>query len=196
MAEQTQKQTYTILVVDDDELTRNMYSERLEMEDEFDVITAVDGLDALDKLHGNKINLVFTGIVMPRMDGFKLIESMKEDVALSKTPVMISSHLGRQGDKERADELGVRQFIIRGETTPNDVVNIMRSELLAKRDQYKLRIAPDGPDYQSFLQSFFGLDCKHCDPEQQLPVTLTLANTDANHYTFSIKLDCDRCNQS
>ena len=195
MAEKQIKQTYTILVVDDDELTRSMYSERLEMEEEFDVITAIDGLDALDKLHGNKVHLVFTGIVMPRMDGFKLIESMKEDVALSKIPIMISSHLGRQGDKERADELSVRQFIVRGETTPNDVVNIIRSELLSKRDQYKLRICPDSPDYQVFLQSFFGLDCNHCSPEEQLPVTLTVETTAANHYTFSVKLDCDRCNQ-
>ncbi|MFB6225694.1 MAG: PleD family two-component system response regulator, partial [Candidatus Paceibacteria bacterium] len=87
---------YLILVVDDDELTRNMYVERFEQEREFRIRTASDGLEALQIMTEEEVpDLVFTGIIMPRMNGFDLIESMQDRVKLANIPVMISSHMGR-----------------------------------------------------------------------------------------------------
>jgi len=149
MTEENQK--YKILVIDDDTLTRQMYAERLEQEPNFEVVTAEDGLSGLDSMIKEKPDLVFTGIIMPRMDGFQLIESMKKDVNLSEIPVIISSHLGRQEDKDRAKQLGVENFIVRGENSPNYVVNLISSLLVTPNASFVLRITPDLYDYKLFM---------------------------------------------
>lgn len=121
-----------ILLVDDDVDTRSMYAEVFRMAG-FDVREANDGLEGLEMANQIIPNVVMTGIIMPRMDGFQFMEGMKKNVPTAAVPVAFISHLGRQEDEERARALGVKDFIVRDMTTPTEVVTRIKS-LLASSD--------------------------------------------------------------
>lgn len=110
-----------ILIVDDDVSVRDVYAEVLQNAG-FVVEKAGDGVEAIAAVSKAIPDLVFTGIIMPRMDGFSLAETLKKNVSTANVPVVFSSHLGRLEDKRRADELGARGFFILGMTSPNEVV--------------------------------------------------------------------------
>jgi len=187
---------YVILVVDDDELTREMYTERLEQEKEFRVRTADDGLEALQIMTEEETpDLVFTGIVMPRMNGFQLIESMQDRVQLAGIPVMISSHMGRQQDKDKADKLGIKHFIVRGQTTPNEVVDVMHNVLVKEGNTYIVRIDPEFGDYKAFVNDQFPTGaCSECKEEKKLPIELRLVAREPE-YHYAVNLRCDKCRE-
>ncbi len=109
-----------ILVADDDFEQRNLYVE-LFRDKGFSVISANDGLEALDKALKEKPDLIFTGIVMPRMDGFELIRNLRSNVATAKTPVVMFSHLGREEDRQKAMALSGVDFMVKGYDTPSAI---------------------------------------------------------------------------
>lgn len=100
----------TILVVDDSSTVRKFVSVSLSMQG-FQVVTACDGMDALEKLPSQKIDLVITDLNMPNMDGFELIKSLRESPAYKELPIVILTSLSDSLSKERSIELGVHSFL-------------------------------------------------------------------------------------
>ena len=99
-----------VMVVDDSITMRKVTTRVLERAD-FEVITAKDGLDALEKLQDSVPDLMLLDIEMPRMDGYELAIYMRNDLRLRKVPIiMITS---RTGDKhrQRALEIGVERYL-------------------------------------------------------------------------------------
>ncbi len=99
-----------VLVVDDSLTMRKVLSRVLERED-YEVVTANDGMDAIEKLQDITPDIILTDIEMPRMDGFEFARYVRDNPATLKTPlVMISS---RTADKHRnvAAEIGVNAFL-------------------------------------------------------------------------------------
>ncbi len=110
-----------ILVADDDFEQRDLYVE-LFREKGYDVIPANDGLEALDKALKEKPDLIFTGIVMPRMDGFELIRNLRTNVVTARTPVIMFSHLGREDDRAKAVGLSGVEFMVKGYDGPPKIL--------------------------------------------------------------------------
>lgn len=106
-----------ILVVDDDFEQRDLYVDLFE-ENGFDTISAVDGLEGLEKALAEKPDLVFSGIAMPRMDGYELIHNMRKNIVSAQTPVILFSHLGREEDRQKAASLPYVTFMIKGMEGP------------------------------------------------------------------------------
>ena len=131
-----------ILIVDDDKLLLGTYSSVFQAHG-FEVVTAENGEDALRILQKGTIpDIVFTGIMMPKMGGFELIEKMRADPKLVTIPIAVSSHRGLAEDKARAQALGISAFIVRGFTTPQEIVRQMEI-LLGLNRKFKISIAPD-----------------------------------------------------
>ena len=76
-----------ILVVDDSETMRDMASYTLENEG-YDVVVAVDGLDALEMIEQNNFDLIITDINMPKLDGIELIRNAREIPKLKGVPIL------------------------------------------------------------------------------------------------------------
>src|SRR3989344_8832442 len=96
------EQKRKILIVEDDEITVNIYSVKLKDEG-FDVLIASDGQEAWEMIQAGQIpDVIFTGIVMPRLDGVGLIEKLKTDPRLSSISVVMISHRNRLADRQRA----------------------------------------------------------------------------------------------
>jgi two-component system, chemotaxis family, chemotaxis protein CheY len=115
-----------ILLVDDDENIRTMYAE-IFVAAGFSVEEALDGADGLAKAVKNIPDLIFTGIDMPRMNGFAMIEALRKDPATAGIPIIMSSHRGRKEDETRAREMGVKDFIIFGMITPRQITERIKS---------------------------------------------------------------------
>jgi len=96
-----------ILIVEDDEITRKMYADVLR-EKGFEVSEAVDGLEGFDKAIKEKPDLIFTGIMMPKMDGFTVCEEIRKR---SDVPVIMLTALGSTEDLVRGFELGADDYI-------------------------------------------------------------------------------------
>jgi chemosensory pili system protein ChpA (sensor histidine kinase/response regulator) len=99
-----------VMVVDDSITMRKVTSRVLERH-EYEVSTAKDGVDALEKLHERVPDLMLLDIEMPRMDGYELATQMKADPRLRDVPIiMITS---RSGDKhrQRAFDIGVDRYL-------------------------------------------------------------------------------------
>lgn len=100
----------TILVVDDSATVRKFVSVSLSMQG-FNVITACDGMDALEKLPAQNVDLVITDLNMPHMDGFELIKSLRESPLYQDIPVIILTSLSDGASKERSEILGVHSYL-------------------------------------------------------------------------------------
>jgi len=99
---------YTILVVDDEELLRNLIVTFLSKLGH-SCVTAIDGVDALDKIKGNKIDAVVTDIRMPNMDGITL--TSKISIEYPELPVMIMTAFDEGDTAGLAITAGARDFI-------------------------------------------------------------------------------------
>jgi len=99
-----------VMVVDDSITMRKVTTRVLERAD-FDVATAKDGLDALEKLQDNVPDLMLLDIEMPRMDGYELATYMRNDPRMKQVPIiMITSRTGEK-HRQRALEIGVERYL-------------------------------------------------------------------------------------
>ncbi|HEX2987408.1 MAG TPA: response regulator, partial [Chloroflexota bacterium] len=102
-----------VLVVDDSAITRELERSILATAG-YDVETAVDGQDALDRLHSREYALVVADVEMPRLDGFGLAGAIRSDPSLEKLPVVIVSSRESDEDRRRGMELGVQAYVGKG----------------------------------------------------------------------------------
>jgi two-component system chemotaxis response regulator CheY len=101
-----------ILVVDDSATVRKFVSVSLSMQG-FSVVSASDGMDALEKLPREKVDLVITDLNMPNMDGFEFIRTLRENPAYRDLPVIILSSLGDNVSRETGSRLGVSSYVVK-----------------------------------------------------------------------------------
>jgi len=127
---------YKILVVDDDDIIREAYQQVFQ-EKGFETAGAKDGVEGIDIATKEKFDVILTGIIMPRMDGFKLVSALRENVDTKDIPIAIISHLGREEDRRNAKEMGIENFIVQGSMTPREVVEKIRN-LIASRNSFRI----------------------------------------------------------
>ena len=94
-----------ILVVDDSITTRTLEKNILEAAG-YQVVTAIDGQEAIGYLQNNSIDLIVSDIQMPRMDGFEFAEAVKTNDAFSDLPLILVTSLESQTDRTRGLEAG------------------------------------------------------------------------------------------
>jgi len=99
---------FTILVVDDEELIRRFIVSFLSRLG-YSSVSAVDGVDALDKMKGNRIDAVITDIKMPKMDGIILTKEISTQYP--GVPVMVMTAFDEEYSAGTAISLGAREFI-------------------------------------------------------------------------------------
>lgn len=100
-----------LVLVVDDSITVRRVTQRLLQREGYRVVLAADGLQALERLQGERPAVVLSDIEMPRMDGFDLVRNIRSDLRLSDLPViMITSRIAEK-HREHARELGVDHYL-------------------------------------------------------------------------------------
>jgi two-component system chemotaxis sensor kinase CheA len=118
----------TILVVDDSMTTRALEKSILEAHG-YQVRVAVDGVEALACLRQETADLVIADIEMPRLNGFGLIEAMKQESKLKNIPVIIVSSVERREDQERGLALGADAYIVKRKFDQEELLAAIRQIL-------------------------------------------------------------------
>lgn len=149
----------TILIVDDDAFVRGVYAEKFK-EAGFHVFEAQDGQEAYEFLERRAVDIVFTGIIMPRMTGFDLMEKLAQHKKLRVVPVVISSHRGKEEDRTRAHELGAKDFLVSGFVSPNEVVDRIQ-EIMKTSRSYEVEIKGDDKGMIALHRDFKNLTSKN-----------------------------------
>lgn len=181
---------YTILIVDDDNNVRERYKEIFK-ENGFEVAEARDGIEGLDMALEKRPNLIFTGIIMPKMDGFDMIKHLKDDIRTTNIPIMISSHLGRQEDKIKAQELGIKDFILLDFTPPADVVRLAYLRIEGNRgEKYFLDFDETALDAARLTKDFNFPPYLKCAKHPSEKMVLVLIADSENAGEFKAKFIC------
>lgn len=119
-----------VLVVDDSDVIRQLICMNLEMEG-FEVVTAVDGQDALDKVHDVAPDVVTIDVKMPRLDGFDTVERLRADPRTSHLKIAMVTACAQEADVRRGAHVGVDAYL----TKPFDPDALVRTirDLVATR---------------------------------------------------------------
>jgi DNA-binding response OmpR family regulator len=117
-----------ILLAEDDQFISRAYADGLGRAG-FEIITALDGVEALAHMRSEKPDLVLVDLIMPGKNGFEILEEMKADASLRNIPVIILSNLGQESDVERGKTLGAADYLIKSNLSLQEVAAAIRSHL-------------------------------------------------------------------
>jgi CheY-like chemotaxis protein len=113
-----------VLVVDDDAVIRQLICVNLELEG-FEVHTAEDGQDALDKIRDVDPAVVTLDIMMPRLDGWETAARLRNDPATAHMKVILLSARAQEADLRRGQGIGVDAYLTKP-FDPDDLVEAVR----------------------------------------------------------------------
>ena len=113
-----------ILVVDDDDVIRQLITVNLELEG-FEVIPAVDGQDALDKVKDARPHVVTLDVMMPRVDGWEAAARLRQDPETAHVKVVLLSARAQEADIQRGEKIGVDAYLTKP-FDPDDLIDTVR----------------------------------------------------------------------
>jgi chemosensory pili system protein ChpA (sensor histidine kinase/response regulator) len=130
-----------VMIVDDSVTVRKVTSRLMERQG-WEVLTAKDGVDAVNQLQDVYPDMVLLDVEMPRMDGFEVLRSVRRDPRLANLPIiMITSRTGEKHQRQ-AKELGVNGFLGKPfqeaglMTTIDEVLSEIRNNAATTSDAY------------------------------------------------------------
>ena len=102
----------TILIVEDEAILRELLEEKFLGED-FIVHVAVDGEEGLKKARAEHPDIILLDILMPKLDGFAVLNLLKKDTSTKRIPVILLSNLGQEDDIKEGLRSGAVDFLIK-----------------------------------------------------------------------------------
>lgn len=117
-----------ILLVEDDTALASVYRSRLELEG-FDVCEANNGEDALSLAVSEHPDLVLLDVMMPKISGFDVLDILRNTPETTNIRVIMLTALSQPKDKERAEQLGVDDYLVKSQVVIDDVVERVRHHL-------------------------------------------------------------------
>ena len=116
-----------LLIVDDEPHIRLLLEQTLEELEDHDVeiLTATNGLEALETIRSEKPNLVFLDVMMPKMNGYEVCQQIKADPTLSDVYIIMLTAKGQEFDRDRGKDVGADIYM----TKPFDPDEILEKSL-------------------------------------------------------------------
>lgn len=117
-----------ILLIEDEKIICDILLRKLQ-DDGYEVSIAPDGEEGLAKMKTGKPDLVLLDIIMPKKGGFEVMAEMKKNGGLAKIPVIVISNSGQPVELDRAKELGARDWLIKTEFDPQEVIEKVKKQV-------------------------------------------------------------------
>lgn len=117
-----------VLIIEDDKFLSKIYATKLKKEG-IEAEFALNGEEGMKMMKENKPELILLDLIMPKMDGFAVLEEVKKDAKLKKIPILVLSNLGQEEDIQKAKKLGVKDFIVKSDASIQEVVAKIKSHL-------------------------------------------------------------------
>lgn len=118
-----------ILIVEDDQLIFSILSREL-LDAGYLVANAFDGEQAVQVARDEKPDIVLLDILLPKKNGFEVLQELKADAALAQIPVVILSNLGQPEDLQKGKDLGAIDYMVKVEFEPKQIVAKVRTLLV------------------------------------------------------------------
>ena len=106
------KQNVKVLIVEDDVMLNKIYQTKLGIVG-YKVFAAYDGEEGIKKMEETLPNIVLLDLMLPKKNGFEVLEIVKQNIKLNHIPVIILSNLGQGDDIERGKALGADDFLVK-----------------------------------------------------------------------------------
>ncbi len=117
-----------ILLVEDDAALAGVYKTRLQMEG-FDVRHVDNGEDALSNTVEFRPDLIVLDVMMPKIDGFDVLDIIRNTPETTNMHVIMLTALSQAKDKQRAEELGADDYLVKSQVVITDVVARIKHHL-------------------------------------------------------------------
>jgi len=117
-----------VLIADDEEILRRMYLTKFKNEG-FEAYGACNGEEVVEMAKKIKPDIILLDIIMPLADGFSALKKIKEDNSLKNIPVILLTNLAQDGDIQTGLKMGAADYLVKTESTPNQVVEKIRKIL-------------------------------------------------------------------
>lgn len=117
-----------ILMVEDDDALANVYITRLQAEG-FDVRRVNNGEDALAAATNYRPDLVILDVMLPKVDGFDVLDILRNTPETANLKVIMLTALSQDRDKQRANELGADDYLVKSQVVIADVVDRIKYHL-------------------------------------------------------------------
>src|ERR1700712_343888 len=122
-----------ILLVEDDNNLREIFQMRLQAEG-YTTIVAADGEEGLVAAMKEKTDLLIADVMMPKLSGFEMVESLRAAPETKNTKVIMMTALGQAEDQARGEKLGVVKYLVKSQVTLEDFARVVK-EILGPGDQ-------------------------------------------------------------
>lgn len=117
-----------ILFIEDEPTLQKTLGDVLEKEG-FEIKTAFDGKEGLEKAKEFKPDLILLDLILPKMDGFAVLREFKKDESLKATPVIVLTNLEGTSDVEKVLELGATTYLVKANYDLKEVVEKIKKTL-------------------------------------------------------------------
>lgn len=118
-----------ILLVEDDDALATVYLTRLTAEG-FDVKRVANGEDALAAAKEHKPDLVVLDVMMPKISGFDVLDILRNTPETANLKIIMLTALSQESDKQRAQSLGVDDYLVKSQVVIGDVVDRIKQHLV------------------------------------------------------------------
>ena len=117
-----------ILLVDDDRDILSVYEEVLKDEG-YEVVSAVNGEEGLEKITSTPFDLVLLDIMLPKIDGMTLLEQLKNSPTNAASPVIMLTNFGQDDLIKKALNMGANDYLLKYNMTPGEIVEKVKKLL-------------------------------------------------------------------
>ncbi len=124
----TKQPAKKILLVEDDDSLANVYLARLEVEG-FEVRRVPNGEDALAAAVEIKPDLVLLDVMMPKVNGFDVLDTLRNTPETANLKVVMLTALSQENDKARAEQLGADDYLVKSQVVISDVIERIKNHL-------------------------------------------------------------------
>lgn len=114
-----------ILIADDEEVLVQMYKRKFEKAG-YKVLEAFDGDDVVKILNKETPDIILLDVIMPKMDGFLILEKLKSNPKTKKIPVILLTNLAQKEDIKKGLKIGADSYLVKSELTPQQVLDTIQ----------------------------------------------------------------------
>ena len=110
-----------VLLVEDDLMIVEMYKMRFE-EEGYAVLVTDKGSEAIEIAEKEKPDIILLDVILPEVDGFTVLQKLKNDIKTKEIPILLLTNLGQESDKEKGLQMGAADYFIKAQHTPVEVI--------------------------------------------------------------------------
>ncbi len=117
-----------ILFIEDEAAIQKTFADALEKED-FEITSALDGEIGLRLAKEKKPDLILLDLILPKMNGFQVLQALKADEETKNVPVIVLTNLEQMKDIQKAIDLGARTYLVKSNYNLSEVVSMVKKAI-------------------------------------------------------------------